>query len=189
MFERGDDVLFVCYDNQAYMNTGVQRSGATPGAARTATTPVAPGHPGNEFGHGKDVPAIAMAHRIPYVATATVADLRDLEAKVEKAMSLRGPRYLHVLVPCPLGWGVDSSQTIRLARLATESGLFPLIEAEDGELTAATPIRRRVPVEEYLRAQNRYAHLFGEPGRPDIVARIQEIADRNIRVYDLEARP
>ncbi|HTJ71101.1 MAG TPA: thiamine pyrophosphate-dependent enzyme [Actinospica sp.] len=189
MFERGDDVFFVCYDNQAYMNTGVQRSGATPGAARTATTPVAPGHPGNEFGHGKDVPAIAMAHRIPYVATATVADLRDLEAKVEKAMSLRGPRYLHVLVPCPLGWGTAPSRTIELARLATESGLFPLIEAEDGELTAVTPIRRWVPVEEYLRPQTRYAHLFGEPGHPEILARIQEIADRNIRVYGLEARP
>jgi pyruvate ferredoxin oxidoreductase beta subunit len=186
MFERGDDVLFVCYDNEAYMNTGVQRSGATPPAARTATTPVAPGHPGNEFGHGKDVPAIAMAHRIPYVATASVADLRDLEAKVERAMGLHGPRYLHVLVPCPLGWGAPGSQTVRLARLATESGLFPLIEATDGELAASTPIRRRVPVEEYLRAQGRYAHLFGEPGRPDIVARIQRIADRNIRVYGLE---
>jgi pyruvate ferredoxin oxidoreductase beta subunit len=187
MFERDDDVLFVCYDNQAYMNTGVQRSGATPGGARTATTPVAPGHPGNEFGHGKDVPAIAMAHGIPYVATATVADLRDLEAKVEKAMAVHGARYLHVLVPCPLGWGAAASQTVRLARLATESGLFPLIEAENGELTAVTPIRHRVPVDEYLRAQTRYAHLFGEPGRPDVVARIQAIADRNIRRYGLFA--
>ena len=185
MFERSDDVLFVCYDNQAYMNTGVQRSGATPPAARTATTPVAGHHPGNTFGQGKDVPAIAMAHRIPYVATATVADLRDLEAKVERAMEFHGARYLHVLVPCPLGWGAASAETIRLARLATESGLFPLFEAEAGEVTSVTPIRHRVPVEDYLRAQSRYAHLFGDSGHPDLVALIQDGADRNIRRYGL----
>ncbi|HLK44174.1 MAG TPA: thiamine pyrophosphate-dependent enzyme [Thermoleophilia bacterium] len=194
MFERDDDVLFVCYDNQAYMNTGVQRSGATPGGARTATTPVVTGHPGNRFGQGKDVPAIAMAHRVPYVATATVADLRDLEAKVERAMQFTGARYLHVLVPCPLGWGAASSQTVRLARLATESGLFPLFEAEYGEVTAVTPIRHPVPVDEYLRGQTRYAHLFDDDGThgggdPDIVARIQAGADHNIRRYGLLADP
>ena len=109
MFERNDDVLFVCYDNQGYMNTGVQRSGATPPAARTANTRPVGSEPGNVFGQGKDLPRIAMAHEIPYVATATVADLRDLERKVEKAMSLRGARYLHVLVPCPLGWASASA--------------------------------------------------------------------------------
>ena len=107
MFERGDDVLYVCYDNEAYMNTGVQRSGATPPAARTATTKPVGAEPGNAFGQGKNAPLIAMAHEIPYVATATVAELHDLEAKVERAMELRGPRYLHVFVPCPLGWGAD----------------------------------------------------------------------------------
>ena len=105
MFERNDDVLFVCYDNQAYMNTGVQRSGATPPAARTATTPAVGPTPGNAFGQGKNAPLIAMAHEIPYVATATVADLRDLEAKVVRAMELRGARYLHVLVPVPARLG------------------------------------------------------------------------------------
>ena len=105
MFERNDDVLFVCYDNEAYMNTGVQRSGATPPAARTATTEAVGPEPGNAFGQGKDMPRIAMAHEIPYVATATVADLFDLEAKVERAMAFHGARYLHVLVPCPLGLG------------------------------------------------------------------------------------
>jgi hypothetical protein len=105
MFERNDDVLYICYDNGGYMNTGVQRSSATPPAARTATTmPVGP-EPGNAFGQGKFVPAIAMAHEIPYVATATVADLRDLEYKVTKAMGMRGARYIHILVPCPLGLG------------------------------------------------------------------------------------
>ena len=123
MFERNDDVLYVCYDNQAYMNTGVQRSGATPPAARTATTEAVGPHPGNRFATGKDMPRIAMAHEIPYVATATVAELHDLEAKVDRAMSLRGARYLHVLVPCPLGWGSAPADTVRLARLAQRSGL------------------------------------------------------------------
>jgi len=185
MFERGDDVFYVCYDNEAYMNTGVQRSGATPPAARTATTEAVGPEPGNVFGTGKDVPRIAMAHDVPYVATATVADLRDLEAKVERAMTLHGPRYLHVLVPCPLGWGTASSQTIEIARLAVESGLFPVFEAEHGEVTSVLPIRQQVAVEDYLRPQKRYAHLFGDPVRTDVIARLQEIADRNITRYGL----
>src|SRR5918996_1061940 len=119
MFERNDDVLFVCYDNEAYMNTGVQRSGATPPAARTATTQAVGADPGNVFGQGKSAPLIAMAHEIPYVATATIADLRDLEAKVERAMGFHGPRYLHVLVTCPLGWGCGSSESVKIARLAS----------------------------------------------------------------------
>lgn len=162
MFERNDDVLYICYDNGGYMNTGVQRSSATPPSARTATTmPVGP-EPGNVFGQGKFVPAIAMAHEIPYVATATVADLRDLEYKVKKAMSFRGARYIQILVPCPLGWGAASQDTIRLSRLAKESGTFPVFEAEYGELTGSSKIRRRVPVEEYLKPQKRFAHLFGK---------------------------
>ena len=127
------------------MNTGVQRSGATPPAARTATTKPVGAEPGNVFGQGKNAPLIAMAHEIPYVATATVADLRDLEAKVERAMELRGARYLHVLVPCPLGWGSASRDTIRIARLATETGLFPVFEAERGEVTGVSKIRRPRP--------------------------------------------
>jgi pyruvate ferredoxin oxidoreductase beta subunit len=186
MFERNDDVLYICYDNQAYMNTGVQRSGATPPAARTATTQAVGSEPGNVFGQGKNVPLIALAHEIPYVATATVAELRDLEYKVARAMEFRGARYLHVLVPCPLGWGTPAADTIRLARLAKESGLFPVFEAEHGEIVDVSKIRRRVPVEEYLRPQRRYAHLFGDPPRTDVIARIQAMADRNIRRFDLE---
>jgi pyruvate ferredoxin oxidoreductase beta subunit len=185
MFERNDDVLFVCYDNQGYMNTGVQRSSATPPAARTANTKALGHEPGNAFGQGKNVPRIAMAHEIPYVATATVADLHDLEYKVEKAMGFRGARYLQVLVPCPLGWGASSADTIRVARLATESGIFPVFEAEHGEVTGVSRIRHQVPVEEYLQLQKRYGHLFGAHGRPDIVRRIQREADRNIVRYGL----
>jgi pyruvate ferredoxin oxidoreductase beta subunit len=185
MFERNDDVLYICYDNEAYMNTGVQRSSATPPAARTATTMAVGDQPGAEFGKGKNVPLIAMAHEIPYVATATVADLHDLEAKVEHAMTLRGARYLHILVPCPLGWGAASHDTIRLARLARETGLFPVFEAEHGEVTRVTKIRRRVPVEEYLKPQRRFAHLFGANGHADMLARVQAGADRNILRFGL----
>jgi len=185
MFERNDDVLYICYDNQGYMNTGVQRSSATPPAARTATTmPLGP-EPGNVFGQGKNVPEIAMAHGIPYVATATVADLRDLEYKVNKAMSLHGARYLHVFVPCPLGWGTASHDTIRMARLAKETGMFPVFKAEHGEVTGVLKIRHRLPVEEYLKPQRRFAHLFGKQPHPETIARLQAIADRNIRKYGL----
>jgi pyruvate ferredoxin oxidoreductase beta subunit len=185
MFERNDDVLFICYDNEGYMNTGVQRSAATPPAARTATTEAVGPEPGNSFGQGKDVPRIAMAHDIPYVATATVADLHDLERKVERAMSIRGARYLHVFVPCPLGWGAASDETIHLARLAKETGLFPVFEAEHGVVTNVSTIRHQVPVEEYLKLQRRYAHLFGKNPRPDIIERLQLIADQNIARYGL----
>lgn len=190
MFERNDDVLFVCYDNQGYMNTGVQRSGATPASAATANTKALGAEPGNIFGQGKDLPRIALAHEIPYVATATVADLHDLERKVAKAMTFRGARYLHVLVPCPLGWRSASHDTIKLARLATESGMFGVFEGERGDVTAVSPIRRQVPAEDYLRLQGRFAHLFGEHPRPDIVARLQEQADRTIaRLGLLRAEP
>jgi pyruvate ferredoxin oxidoreductase beta subunit len=185
MFERNDDVLYICYDNEAYMNTGVQRSSATPAAARTATTEAVGKEPGAPFGQGKYLPAIAMAHNIPYVATATIAELHDLEAKVERAMTLRGARYLHVFVSCPLGWGHASDESILVARLAKETGLFPVFEAEYGEVTAVSKIRRRLPVEDYLKPQRRFAHLFRPTPNLEVIARIQAHADRNIRKYGL----
>jgi pyruvate ferredoxin oxidoreductase beta subunit len=185
MFERNDDVLYICYDNEAYMNTGIQRSSATPAAARTATTPALGEQPGNVFGQGKNVPLIAMAHFIPYVGTASVADLRDLEYKVTRAMSMHGARYIHVHVPCPLGWGCDTGDTIKVARLAVESGLFPLFEAENGDVVGRKLIRKRVPAEEYLKIQSRFAHLF-KPRRDEArLAMIQAIADRNIERFGL----
>jgi pyruvate ferredoxin oxidoreductase beta subunit len=185
MFERNDDVLYICYDNEAYMNTGVQRSGSTPPAARTMTTQAVGDEPGNVFGQGKSMPLIAMAHEIPYVATATVAEPRDLEAKVERAMALRGARYLHVLVTCPLGWGSKAGDTIKVARLAKETGLFPVFEAEHGQVSAVSKIRARAPVEEYLQLQARYRHLFKPTRREDVLAHVQAIADRNIERYGL----
>jgi pyruvate ferredoxin oxidoreductase beta subunit len=166
MFERNDDVLY-------------------PPTARTATTPTSGGSKGNVFGQGKNAPQIAMAHDIPYVATATVADLHDLENKVTRAMGIKGARYIHVNVPCPLGWGSQPCDTVRLARLASETGLFPLFEAEHGTVTNVTKIRRRVPIEDYLRPQRRFAHLFKPKPDVEALAAIQAIADRNIQKYGL----
>ncbi|MCP5152971.1 MAG: pyruvate ferredoxin oxidoreductase [Ectothiorhodospiraceae bacterium] len=184
MFDRNDDVLYVCYNNQAYMNTGVQRSSATPPAARTATTPVAGAEPGNAFGSGKSVPLIAMAHAIPYVATASVHDLHDLEYKIERAMGFRGARYVEVFVPCPLGWGSRPGDTVKLARMAVECGLFPLLEAVDGDLVGVTKIRRRTTVADYAALQRRFAHVLTPEGKGQLDA-LQAIADRNISRFDL----
>jgi len=185
MFERNDDVLYICYDNEACMNSGGERSSATPAAARTATTPALGKEPGNAFGTGKNLPLIAMAHRIPYVATASVADLPDLERKVTYAMGLRGARYLHIHAPCPPGWGSAPADTIRIARLAVDSGLFPLFEAHDGRVTARTPLRHKVPVDEYLGLQTRFAPLFVNAASRERIALIQAIADRNVAEFDL----
>ena len=185
MFERNDDVLYICYDNEAYMNTGVQRSSATPPAARTATTQLVGDAPGADWGKGKDVPLIAMAHGIPYVATATVADLRDLENKVTKAMSFHGARYIQILVPCPLGWGLNSSSTVTAARLAMETGFFPVYEAEYGKVTSVRKIPQKQPVLNYLKLQRRYAHLTGKKADPNVVARLQAMCDQNIKNFGL----
>ncbi len=184
VFDRNDDVLFICYDNGGYMNTGVQRSSATPGGARTSTTMPVGDHPGSSFNTGKFLPDIAMAHGIPYVATASVHDLHDLEYKVEKAMSFRGARYLQINVPCPLGWGSQPSQTIKLARMGVESGLVPLFEAEYGELTNATKIRYQIPVEDYLKSQRRFSHIL-KPANIDQLEKIRALAEKNIKRYQL----
>ena len=185
MFERNDDVLYLCYDNEAYMNTGIQRSGSTPPFARTNTTQAVGEAPGNLLGTGKNVSRIAMAHGIPYVATASVADLHDLETKVTTAMGVNGARYIHIHVPCPLGWGSDPAHTIKVARMAVESGLFPLFEARSGAVVDRTRIRRKVPVERYLELQTRFKHLFDPRRNEEAIAAIQTIADANIMLYGL----
>lgn len=185
MFERNDEVLYICYDNEAYMNTGIQRSGATPPFARTNTTQAVGEAPGNRLGTGKNVPRIAMAHGIPYVATASVADLHDLEAKVATAMGMKGARYIHIHVPCPLGWGSDPAHTMKVARMAVESGLIPLFEARAGHVVDRTKIRRKVSVERYLELQTRFKHLFEPRRQEEAIAAIQAIADQNIATYGL----
>lgn len=173
--ERGENIIYVCYDNEAYMNTGIQRSSATPEGAWTTTTP-APG----EDRPKKDIMAIMMAHDIPYVATLSIAYLEDLERKVKHAKSLNGKglRFLHILAPCPTGWRAEPAKTIELARLAVQTGIFPLYEFKniDGKKAlevnsvGAWPI---VPVEKYLKAQGRFSHLSKEQ-----IAKIQEEVER-----------
>jgi pyruvate ferredoxin oxidoreductase beta subunit len=186
MLERGHDVLYICYDNEAYMNTGIQRSGSTPYYARTTTSPPGKVSLGN-WRPKKDVPQIALAHGIPYVAVASVGYPMDLDRKVRKALSIRGPKYVQIHVPCPLGWGTAPERTIDFARLAVLTGLYPLYEVENGELRALK-IPRKVPVEEYLKEQVRFRHLFGKEDRKKEIAEIQGIADQNIERFGLIAK-
>ncbi|TET73577.1 MAG: pyruvate synthase subunit beta [Dehalococcoidia bacterium] len=183
MLERGHDVLYICYDNEAYMNTGIQRSGLTPYYARTTTSPPGRVSMGN-WRPKKDVPQIVLAHGVPYVATASVGYPMDLDRKVRKALSIRGPKYVQIHVPCPLGWGSDPSQSIEIARLAVNTGLYPLYEVEEGVLRSQK-IPKRVPVEEYLKIQTRFRHLFDKDGAKDEVKEIQRMADANIEKYGL----
>jgi len=185
MFERGHDILYVCYDNEAYMNTGIQRSGSTPTYARTTTSPPGKVSLGN-LRPKKDMPQIAAAHGIPYVAVASVGYPMDLDRKVRKALSIRGPKYVQIHVPCPLGWGTEPSRTIDYARLAVNTGLYPLYEVEDG-VTMVVKIPRRVPVEEYLKGQVRFRHLLEGAGRKQEIAEIQKLADQNIEKFGLIA--
>jgi len=182
MFERGHDVAYFCWDNEAYMNTGVQRSGSTPFAASTTTSPAGR----RSFGEDrpkKDLPSIAAAHGLPYVAT-SMSFFADLRRKTKKALETRGPKYVQVHVPCPPGWGYDEKLSVEIGRLAVECGLYPLVEWENGEVVRVRKIKA-VPVEEYLKAQRRFRHLFrGEAGRAQI-AKIQELADANIAKYGL----
>ncbi|MDR2157962.1 MAG: hypothetical protein LBO02_01440, partial [Holosporaceae bacterium] len=185
MFERNEDVLYICYDNQAYMNTGVQRSGATPALARTATTLPNKGYMGSDPHTGKYMPQVAMAHNIPYAATASICNIHDLEEKVIKAIHIKGARYIHMHVPCPLGWGYPTSETIKIARLAVQCGLFPLFEAENGKVVGSTMIDKIIPVEDYLRTQRRFAHLFGKNACSETIGVIQNVANANIEKYKL----
>lgn len=119
------------------------------------------------------------------MATAIVSELRDLEAKVKRAMEIRGARYIHVFVPCPLGWGTNSWDTIHIARLAKETGVFPVFEAERDQIVSVSKIRKQLPVEDYLRPQRRFAHLFSPKPNTAAIAHIQALADRNIRRFGL----
>ncbi|MGB0748433.1 MAG: thiamine pyrophosphate-dependent enzyme [Magnetospiraceae bacterium] len=185
MLEREHNVLYVCYDNEAYMNTGIQRSGSTPHAARTTTSP--PGKASMGKRHlKKDLISIISAHHVPYAASASVAYPVDIRKKVRRAMAIEGPTFLVIHSPCPLGWGHESASTIDVARRAVQSGLFPLIELERGEITDVMPIRKPIPVVEYLATQARFRHLLGDdPRAVQEREHLQAIADYNIDVYGL----
>jgi pyruvate ferredoxin oxidoreductase beta subunit/2-oxoisovalerate ferredoxin oxidoreductase beta subunit len=156
--ERNENILYFCYDNEAYMNTGIQRSSATPRGAWTTTTPAGAPKPEPK----KDLGAIMAAHRIPYFATASPAFPDDLYHKIARARDIRGFRMIHCLSPCPTGWKSDSAEMITLARLAVRSRVFPLYEVEHGDIWRLTCQPEPVPVREYLKVQGRFAHLGEE---------------------------
>lgn len=167
--ERNDDILYFCYDNEAYMNTGIQRSSATPFGAWTTTTPA--NHPKGQ--PKKNMVEIMAAHRIPYTATCSVAFPEDMMRKVAKAKSIRGTKFIHIFSPCPTGWKAPSSQAIKIARLAVHTKVFPLYEIEDGTHYNINVEPKNVPVEEYIRLQGRFNHLTEEE-----VQNIQKNIDR-----------
>ncbi len=178
--ERGHNFLYICTDNEAYMNTGIQRSSTTPYGAWTTTTPVGVVKKGKDRPK-KDVPAIIAAHGAPYVATASVSYPTDYIEKVKKAMAIEGPTYVHVHCPCPPGWRFDSDKTIEVARLAVLSCAWILYEVEDGvsKVTFKPPKRR--PVADYLKLQGRFRHLTD-----DEIAEIQRMVDERCRRFGIE---
>jgi pyruvate ferredoxin oxidoreductase beta subunit len=184
MLERGDDVLYICTDNGAYMNTGGQRSAATPIFASTTT------HPAGRKSIGKpqrkkDLPQIIAAHKVPYLATASIAYLKDLKKKVKKAMAFRGSRYIQVDTPCPSGWGFPSHLTLEIARMAVGCGLVPLFEMENGKVTKVRKIKEKLSVADYLAGQKRFRHLFLNNQGQRELQKLQKFADRNIKEYGL----
>ena len=161
MLERRTNAIYVMYDNEAYMNTGIQRSGATPWGAWTTTTPIV-GQSHGKAEPKKDLMAIVLAHRPAYAATLNPSFPEDFDQKVERARDLVGPRFLHILAPCPPGWKFDSAQTIALGRLATDTGMFPLYEVVEDRLRLTRKTGELKPVTEYLAAQGRFKHLSAE---------------------------
>lgn len=181
--ERGHDFLYVLYDNEAYMNTGIQRSGGTPYGASTTTSPPGKVLPG-KLQYKKPIGEIMLAHDMPYVATASPYHWRDLVAKARKGMEVEGPAFLHVFAPCPRGWRYETSKSIELSRLAVETCVFPLWETVNGGCQLSAPSKaialrpeRKKPVREYLKMQGRFRHLFTSKFQK-IVDEIQRITDK-----------
>lgn len=185
-FERGHDFTYICYDNEAYMNTGIQRSGATPYDASTTTSPAGRCSMGNPRPK-KDLPMILAAHGAPYVATASVAYPADLRKKVERALQTEGPCYIQVHAPCCTGWGFEGEKTMVIGKLAIETGLWVNFEMENGTVTKAKKVVRK-PVEEYLKEQRRFRHLFKPKRNDPEIAKIQAIADRNAERFGIEIK-
>ncbi len=185
-FERGHDITYICYDNEAYMNTGIQRSGATPYDASTTTSPAGSCSTGNQRPK-KDMPGILAAHGAPYVATASIAYPQDFMKKVERAINTPGPTYVQVHTPCCTGWGFEAGETLNIAKLAIETGLWVNYEMENGVVTKAKKVNRK-PVDQYLSTQKRFRHLFKPQRRDDEIAKIQAIADRNAEKYGIDIK-
>jgi len=181
--ERGHDFLYVLYDNEAYMNTGIQRSSGTPMGAWTTTSPagkVIPGKPEQK----KPIADIMVAHEMPYVATASISHWKDLVVKARKGMEVNGPAFLHVFAPCPRGWRSETAKSVEISGLAVQTCVFPLWEAEYGEYKLSSASKaiarnpeRKMPVELYLKTQGRFRHLF-KPENKHVLEAIQKEVDR-----------
>jgi len=181
--ERGHDFLYVLYDNEAYMNTGIQRSSGTPMGAWTTTSPAGKVIPGKTE-RKKPIADIMVAHEMPYVATANIAHWKDLVVKARKGMEVNGPAFLHVFAPCPRGWRSETAKSVEISRLAVQTCVFPLWEAEYGEYklspaskTIARNPKMKMPVELYLKTQGRFRHLF-KPENKHVLEAIQKEVDR-----------
>lgn len=185
MMERGHDILYVCYDNEAYMNTGIQRSSSTRYGASTTTSP-----PGEEsFGEDtrkKDMPSIAVAHGCSFVATASIAFPQDFKEKIQRALEVEGPKYVQVSTPCMLGWEFDPADTVKVARREVETGLLPLYEVVEGELDSVMRLNNRRPVEEYLELQGRFSHLFEKEGGDEVIEQVQAFVDQRAEELGLD---
>jgi pyruvate ferredoxin oxidoreductase beta subunit len=186
--ERGQDFIYVCFDNESYMNTGGQRSGTTPFGARTSTTPVGTVEQGElrQAELRKDMVEILAAHRIPYAASTSVGYPLDLIERVQKAAAVRGPTYIHCHSPCPTGWGMPTDQTVEAARLACQTGCVVLYEFEDGVRRITQKVPKRKPVEEYLKHQARFKHVVSDP---EALAEMQRGVDENYEALMARMEP
>ncbi len=173
--ERGHDMVYVCYDNGAYMNTGIQRSSATPKGAWATTAEVGAAQQGKQQ-RRKDLTQIMAAHNIPYVAQASISHWKDLTAKAGKAFAVEGPAFLNVFAPCPRGWRIPSDQSVEIAKLAVQTGFWPLYEVEDGTFRQTVRVVNRKPLEVFLRPQGRFKHLF-MPQNAGLLADLQADVD------------
>jgi pyruvate ferredoxin oxidoreductase beta subunit len=180
--ERGHNFLYICFDNEGYMNTGVQRSSSTPYGASTTTSPAGKMSIG-QFTWKKNMPAIVAAHDIAYVATACPSYVKDLIAKVEKAAAIKGPAYLHILSVCPTGWRSPPELGIRIGRLAVETGVFPLYEVENGKYRLSRDLPKLKPVTDYLKLQGRFRHLSD-----DVINKIQQKVTEDYAELQKKAR-
>ncbi|MEA1936941.1 MAG: thiamine pyrophosphate-dependent enzyme [Patescibacteria group bacterium] len=183
--ERGHQFLYVCYDNEAYMNTGNQRSGATPRGSHTTTSPAGEIQQGkNEF--RKDLTAIIEGHHINYVAQSALSNFADLTKKIAKALEVEGPSFLNLLSPCPRSWGFDSSQTVRIADLAVQTNFWPLYEIDHGKFILNYEPKEKLPITDWLKSQKRFKHLF-KSGNEKIIREIQEHVDSEFAKIKIKA--
>jgi len=173
--ERGHDMVYVCYDNGAYMNTGIQRSSATPRGAWATTSQVGAAQQGKEQ-RRKDLTGIMAAHHIPYVAQASISHWKDLTMKAEKAFAVDGPAFINIFAPCPRGWRIPYDTTVESAKLAVQTGFWPLYEVENGVWRQTVKVHNRKPVEEFLKPQGRFKHLF-KPGNEGLLVELQADVD------------